>query len=98
MSTWKRAIAAAMSVLLAAGIGFLTNIVTQRWTLALGVGLVLLVVVVCVTQVYLTIADGKGSDSRQHVHATGGSVVVQAGRDVVNTGDLRPEKPGDNDG
>ena len=108
MSTWRRATAAAMSVLLAAGIGFLTNVLTARWNVAVAVALGALIVLGCATQVYLTSGDrrtgtAETSTPGQKASATGGGIVVQAGRDVINSGDLRadssrPNKAGNADG
>jgi hypothetical protein len=87
MFTMKRAVAAALSVVLAAGIGVVTNLVTQRWSIALGVGLGVLVLVGCGVQVYLVVTErggprGERSGVRQRAVVRGRGVVIQAGRDA----------------
>jgi hypothetical protein len=86
MFTVKRAVAAALSVVLATGIGVVTNLVTQRWGIALGAGLGVLVLLGCAVQVYL-VAGERGerrerSGVRQQAVARGRGVVIQAGRDA----------------
>jgi hypothetical protein len=90
----KRAGAAALSVVLAAGTGVVTNLVTQRWSFALGAGLIVLVALGCAVQIYLTATDSGRRAVSQRASAKGGGAVIQAGRDaVIDTG-----RPGEVDG
>src|SRR5690349_2540499 len=55
---------AAVSVLIAAGIGIATNVVTDQWSWAWGSGLVALVLSAVAIQVALSLAEERGSLNR----------------------------------
>lgn len=74
----RRWLVSGSSVVVAAGIGVLTNLITNQWSIALAVGLGLLII----AQVVLAVS-ASGS-SGQNARASGHGVVNQAGRDVIN--------------
>jgi hypothetical protein len=93
-SRWRVA-AAAATVVISAGIGAVTNLVTGEWSVALFVLLVALVLIGAGLQVAVTRSDagggtggdGTGGGPVQRARASRGSTVVQAGRDVIGNDD-----------
>jgi peptidoglycan/LPS O-acetylase OafA/YrhL len=81
MRRWRIA-AAAASVVVSAAAGVVTNIVTDKWSVALAVLLGVLVVLGVVLQIVASAAgdDGPGG---QVAKASRGATIIQAGRDVV---------------
>ncbi|GIF61987.1 hypothetical protein Ais01nite_00220 [Asanoa ishikariensis] len=95
-SGW-RAAAAGVSVALGAGVGVVTNVVTESWDVGLLVGLIALVVAAVVLQVLVSLlADREGGPAGGTIQlraaAKGQSKIMQAGRDiVVPPGHTRPD-------
>ncbi len=92
-SRWRLP-AAGATVIVGAVTGVLINLITARWSIALGVGLGVLLVIGVLLQVMLAAADdGSGSDDSGSAHprrgiwqkarARGHATIIQAGRDVV---------------
>jgi hypothetical protein len=88
--------AAGATVIVSAATGVLINLITSRWSIALGVSLAVLIVVGVLLQVMLTAGDQPGSDDggsahprpgipwiRQRARARGRAVIIQAGGDVT---------------
>jgi hypothetical protein len=89
--------AAGATVIVSAATGVLINLITSRWSLALGVGLAVLLVIGVILQVMLTAgddragpADGDSAHSRpgipgirQTARARGSATIIQAGGDVI---------------
>jgi hypothetical protein len=81
-------------VVLSAAIGAVTNIVTGRWSVALFVLLVVLVVVGVALQVVVTMMESSGAPGPVlRARASGGSRILQAGRDITLHGE--PGRSGD---
>jgi hypothetical protein len=91
-SRW-RLVAVGATVVVSAATGVLTNLVTNKWSVALGVTLGALVVIGVLLQVVLAgRGDLSGSGSgqtgrrwsgiRQRARASGRSMIIQSGRDV----------------
>lgn len=91
-SRWRFA-AAGATVVVGAATGVLTNLITSRWSIALAVGMGVLLVVGVVLQVMLT-ADEDGTraggddrrsrfSTRQVARARDRATVIQAGGDVT---------------
>jgi len=89
-----RLTAAGATVIVGAATGILTNLITSRWSIALAVGLGVLLVIGVVLQVALAAGhDGAVSDGgdekrsrlfiRQAARARDRATVIQAGRDVT---------------
>lgn len=77
-----------------AAIGVITNLITSRWSIGLGVGLGVLLVIGVILQVALAKGDnpaeapdgdaGRSRPSvRQEARARGHATIIQAGRDVT---------------
>jgi uncharacterized membrane protein YhiD involved in acid resistance len=79
----RRGWASGLSVVVAAAIGVVTNLVTNQWSLALAATLLLLIVSAVVIQVFPSRAPAEPAPG-QHATASDNAVVIQAGRDVVN--------------
>ncbi|SNT63521.1 hypothetical protein SAMN05421812_115127 [Asanoa hainanensis] len=92
-SGW-RAAAAGVSVALGAGVGVVTNVLTESWDVGLLVGLIALVVAAVVLQVLVSLlADADaGSAVSLRARATGHSTIVQAGRDIVTRSDVADDQ------
>ncbi|GIE76912.1 hypothetical protein Aph02nite_28620 [Actinoplanes philippinensis] len=95
MSTSRRRVAAAAAtVVISAGIGAVTNLITGRWSITLFVLLIVLVLVGVGLQIAVTGAEsggGEGGPTVQRARATKGATVIQAGRDLtVNDDQRRP--------
>ena len=94
-SRWRLP-AAGATVIVSAATGVLINLITSRWSIALGVSLAVLLVIGVMLQVMLTAGDQGGhadGDSghpqagipgiRQMARARGRAVIIQAGGDVT---------------
>ena len=92
-SRWRLP-AAGATVIVGAATGVLTNLITSRWSIALAVGLGVLLVVGVVLQVALAAGDGRtrsdGGDGersrpsiRQAARGRGRATIIQAGGDVI---------------
>lgn len=92
-----RSICAGATVVVGAAVGVITNVVTARWSVALAVGLGVLVVVGVALQVVLSVAEGHASGGhgvRLRATARHGGRVIQAGRDIqINP--TSPDRPGE---
>lgn len=92
-SRWRLP-AAGATVIVGAATGVLINLITSRWSIAVGAGLGVLLVIGVLLQVMLAAADdragsadGEGARSRrgiwQAARARGRSTIIQAGGDVI---------------
>jgi hypothetical protein len=92
--SWWRASAAGATVVVGAAMGLVTNLITSKWTIALAVGLGVLLVVGVVLQVVLVAGEepsesGGSADRasppaiRQDARGRGRSTIIQAGGDVT---------------
>lgn len=107
-SRWRLP-AAGATVIVSAATGVLINFITSRWSLALGVGLAVLLVIGVMLQVMLTAgddragpADGESARSqpgspgiRQTARARGTAAIIQAGGDVIVPPASGRTSPGD---
>lgn len=78
-----RILAAALSVLVSAAVGVVTNVVTSDWNVVLIAVLGVLVALGIALQVVVSRSEEAGRTGSQIARASRGGHVVQAGRDVV---------------
>jgi uncharacterized membrane protein HdeD (DUF308 family) len=81
MGRWRVA-AAALSVVVSAAAGVVTNVVTDDGAAVLWVVLGVLVILGVALQIVVSVTDGSGGGA-QVAKASGGATIVQAGRDVI---------------